>query len=463
MKEKSSDSSEKEFFVQKSIDIAVRYRKSVDNCHNKCIITLYKLDAGENERRVKMGILLEEDYSYELPELTEVRQHFPRECLMDIEETVRRELQKKEIADKVRKGSKVAVAVGSRGIRHLAVIVKTLIEELEKMGAKPYIVSAMGSHGGGTAQGQREILKSYGITECEMGVPVITDTEVDCVGKTSDGQPVYFDRAARQADAIIPVNRIKLHTDFVGELQSGLCKMLVIGLGNQIGCSAIHETEPEGFGSRIEEAARIILKQCPVLGGLGIVENAYDQTCFIEAVPREGFIEREKELVEIAKTKMPALMIPKIDILIVEEIGKNISGAGYDPNILGRSSVLKEFLLPVPEIKQMVLLDISEESHGNGIGIGLFDVALKQIFHKLDFTAMYANALACKCIEDVKIPLLAESEEEAVRAAAKCIRGVRGRELRIVKIKNTLELEKIWVSEAVLEDIRSNPKLEAIK
>ena len=407
-----------------------------------------------------MPMLLAEDYEYKLPKLTRVRQHFDSKKIKDIEIAVREELGRKEIREKIQKGSKTAVGVGSRGIRNREQIVKVLIRELKLLGAEPYIVSAMGSHGGGTEDGQREILSGYGITEEKMGVPVVTTVDVECTGQLPGGQKIYFDRAAAQADAIIPVNRIKLHTDFTGPLQSGLSKMLVIGLGNQKGCSSIHEEEPRRFAEIIEKAAEIILEKYPVVFGLGIIENAYDQTCHIEAVPRECFIKREKELVQTAKKMMPVLMVPEIDILIVEEIGKNISGAGYDPNILGRSSVLTEFSLPVPKIQKMVLLDITPESHGNGIGVGMFDVITRKVMDQLDLEAMYANALACRCIEDARIPLAAGDENEAVRAAVKCIRGIEKDRLKIVKIKNTLSLEEIWVSPAVLEDIRSNPEIK---
>lgn len=406
-----------------------------------------------------MPILLEEDYTYPLPKLHRIQQVFDRASLREVEETLKAELAKECIAGRIRPGMKVAVAVGSRGIKNLFLIVKTVVEDLKAKGASPYIVSAMGSHGNGTEEGQREVLKSYGITEENLGVDVVTTVDVNYLGTTPSGKKVYFDRAAMEADAIIPINRVKLHTDFVGDLQSGLCKMLVIGLGNQTGCSSIHEEDPDDFAQIIEDAARLILEKCRVAYGVAAIENAYDETYLVEAVPRETMVEREKELVRIAKTKMPLLIPPKIDVLIVEEIGKNISGAGYDPNILGKSSVLKQFSLPVPEIKRMVLLGVTPESHGNAIGIGLFDVTVREVFERLDYEAMYANAIACRCIEDCRVPLAAADAEEAVRVAIKCIRGVRTEDLRIVRIKNTLELEYIEVSEAVLEDIKDDARI----
>ncbi|MEG1576294.1 MAG: DUF362 domain-containing protein, partial [Clostridium sp.] len=307
---------------------------------------------------------------------------------------------------------------------------------------------------------QREVLTGYGITEEEMGVPIVTTVDVSLIGETSKGKKVYFDRAAMEADVIIPINRVKLHTDFVGDLQSGLCKMLVIGLGNQIGCSSIHEEDPEDFAEIIEEAAKLIIGKCNIGYGIAIIENAYDQTFHIEAVPAGTMVKREKELVKIARTKMPLLMTPDIDILIVEEIGKNVSGAGYDPNILGKSSVLKTFSLPVPTIKKMIVLNVTKESHGNAIGLGMFDITTKEVFDHLDYDAMYANAIACRCIEDVRVPLAAADEDEAVRIAIKCIRNKALDELKIVKIKNTLELEYIYVSKPVLSDIQDNPNIE---
>lgn len=409
-----------------------------------------------------MPILLKEDYEYALPKLYRAEQIFDRERLEDVEKVLKSELSKEAAAGKIQPGMKVAVAVGSRGIRNLFLIVKTVIEDLKSRGAEPYIVSAMGSHGNGTEEGQREVLESYDITEEKLGVKVVTTVDVNRLGLTPSGKNVYFDKAAMEADAIIPINRVKLHTDFIGDLQSGLCKMLVIGLGNQIGCSSIHEEDPDEFAQIIEDAAHLILEKCPVAYGVAMIENAYDETCLIEAVPREVMIEREKELVKIARTKMPLLIPPKIDVLIVEEIGKNISGAGYDPNILGKSSVLKEFSLPVPEIKRMVLLGVTPQSHGNAIGIGLFDITIQAVFEQLDYEAMYANSVACRCIEDCRVPLVAADEDEAVRVAIKCVRNVKQSDLRIVKIKNTLELEYIQVSETVLNDIRHDKRIKVL-
>lgn len=410
-----------------------------------------------------MAILLEEDMKLELPKMYKVKQRFAAQRLEKVEEKVRFEMNENVIKNKVKPGQRVAVAVGSRGIKNLFLIVKTVVEELEKLGACPYIVSAMGSHGNGTEEGQKQVLESYGITKENLGVEIVTTVDVVNLGKTSKGFDVYFDREAYESDLVIPINRVKLHTDFVGDLQSGICKMLVIGLGNHIGCSSIHEENPDVFAEILEEAANIIISKANIGFGIAILENAYDETLMVEAIPSETMINREKELIKLSKKNMPTLMIPNIDILVVEEIGKNVSGAGYDPNILGKSSVLKEFVLDVPDIKRMILLDVSKESHGNGIGVGMFDIITRNVFDKLDLESMYANAIACKCIEDVRIPLITDSEDEAIKVAAKVIRNIDKENMKIVKIKNTLDLEYIYVSESLLKEVNKNSELTLIE
>ena len=413
-----------------------------------------------------MPILLEEQLNYPLPQMHRVRQSFSRPRLEDIEAHIKQEITKKEISEKIKPGAKVAVAVGSRGIKNLAKIVKedliprSIVDFVKAGGAVPFIVPAMGSHGGGTPEGQREVLASYGITEENIGVGIVTSVDVVRLGRTSGGIDVYFDSAALGADLIVPINRVKLHTDFVGDIQSGVCKMLVIGLGNHVGCTAVHEADFDNFADILIEAAGMIMKHASV--GVAILENAYDETAMIEAVPAEKIIEREKELVKIAKDNMPTLMIPDIDVLIVEEIGKNISGSGFDPNILGKSFLLKKFVLPVPKIKRMVLFDVTDESHGNAVGVGIFDVITRKVLNKLDLPLMYANALAVKSPEGSKIPITADSEDEALRFAIQLARGADRNRLKIVKIKNTLELETIEVSEALLDHVAAHERLTLV-
>ena len=410
-----------------------------------------------------MPILLREDAERPLPRMYRVRQKFKRDHLEDIEDTVRRELQKEEIRSRIRPGMKIAVAVGSRGIRNLSVIVKCVIEEMKAAGAEPFIIGAMGSHGGGTVEGQLEVLHTYGITEEAMGVPVTAENDVEYLGKTSRGIGVYFDKCClHDVDLIVPVNRVKLHPDFVDTIQSGMCKMLVIGLGHHKGCSSIHTADFSFFGDTLREATRLILSRAPVGFGVAIMENAYDQTSLVEAVPAETMLKREEELVMKARENMPLLMIPDIDVLVVEQIGKDISGNGYDPNILGKSFLLKEFVLPVPQIRRMVLLDVSPASHGNACGMGIFDVITRKVFSQLNLEQIYANDVALGCLEDCKIPLVAEDEQEAVRVAVKVLKGNDPEKLKIVRIRDTLHLEEIQVSEDLLDVVRADARLELI-
>lgn len=410
-----------------------------------------------------MPILLEEDLQRPLPRMYRVRQQFDETRLEDVAGTVRAELAKPEIRALVKPGMRIAVGVGSRGIQNLYTIVETTVNSLKELGAEPFIVSAMGSHGGGTEEGQREFLAGYGITEERLGVPVVTTVDTVYLGNCANGRPVWFDRAAYEADLIVPINRVKLHTDFVGPIQSGLCKMLVIGLGNHKGCSAVHEEAPEVFAGAIEETARLILQKAPVGFGIAILENAYDKTYAVEAVPAEHLVEREKELVQIAKGNMPYIMLDEADVIVCGAIGKDISGAGFDPNILGRSSVLKQFVLHIPRYQRLVLCDVTPASHGNGIGVGLFDVITKKVAEQLDLESMYANAIACNCLGDASVPCTVDDEETAIRVALKCCRNIDRDHPRIIRIQNTLHLGEIEVSEALLDAVRADSRMSLIE
>ena len=410
-----------------------------------------------------MPLLLEEDLKRPLPKMYRVRQSFNKEHLEDIEGTVAREFAKAEIRAQVKPGMRVALAVGSRGIRNLSRIVKCVVDQLLALEAEPFIVAAMGSHGGGTLEGQLEILHTYGITQEAMGIPVIANNDVELLGSTSRGIQVYFDKLClEQADLVIPINRVKLHTDFVDTIQSGMCKMLVIGLGHHKGCTAIHKADFSYFGDTLREATRLILSRAKVGFGVAIMENAYDQTLLVEAVPAGKMLEREAELVMLSRKNMPILMIPDIDVLVVEQIGKDISGNGYDPNILGKSFLLKEFVLPVPKIGRMVVLDVSPASHGSAVGIGIFDVTTRKLFDQLNMEAMYANDIALGCLDDCKLPLVAADEEEAIRVAVKVLQDNDPEKLKIVRIRDTLHMEEIQVSEDLLDVVKADPRLELL-
>ena len=410
-----------------------------------------------------MGLLLNDDLSYPLPPMIRVRQSFDKTYIRDVRGAVMEQLRRVEIRQRLRPGMRVALAVGSRGVANIAVIVRAAADALKEQGAEPFIISAMGSHGGGTPEGQRAILAGYGITEEAMGVPVVAEVGSRRIGTLRSGVPLFFDETALNADLIVPINRVKLHTDFVGPLQSGLCKMLVIGLGNQIGCSAIHECAPDDFAQIIEEAASQIIERANVGFGIAVIDNAYHETAWVEAVPASVLIEREKELVELSKRFMPALMIPEIDVLIVEQIGKNIAGPGFDPQIIGHSPVLRTPAVPVPKIGRMVLLGITEESHGAAPGMGMFDVMLRSVLDRVDLESTYINTLSAKLIEEARIPMMAKDEEEAIRIAVKAQRGIDRERLKVVRIRNTLDLNEILVSPALLPVVESNPNMSVVQ
>lgn len=407
-----------------------------------------------------MAILLKEDTEIELPKMYRVIQKFNKNELADVTQTLADQLELMDRAVKFKKGETIAIAVGSRGIKQIDLIVKTLVDHIKAYGAEPFIVTAMGSHGEGTTEGQREILTSLNITKEFLGIDISTSIDVEKIGITRNGIPVYFDSVALGADYMIPINRIKIHTDFTGKIQSGLSKMLVIGLGNHKGCSTVHEVAPENFADILIEASEIIKEKVNVPFGIGIVENAYGRPLMIEAIKGKDFVAREAALIEVCRNNMPRIMVDNIDILIVEEIGKNISGAGFDPNIIGRSPILKEYMMPIPKIGKIILLGLTKESHGNAIGAGLFDFMLKDVFDEIDLDATYANSLACKSIEDSKIPMLAKDEEEAIYMAIKSSRGIDLDKIRIVKIKNTSELSEILVSETYLEEVKAIREME---
>ena len=399
-----------------------------------------------------------------IPKMVKIRQNFDRTHIPEAElaGVVTRELDREEIGGKILPGQKIAITCGSRGITHYAVMARAMVDFVKSKGAEPYIVASMGSHGGGTEEGQREVLSGYGITEEKLGIPVVTTVDTVLLGHAANGRPIWFDRAAYEADLIVPINRVKLHTDFVGPLQSGLCKMLVIGLGNHKGCSAAHEEDSDHFAAMLEETAGIILEKAPIGFGVAILENAYDKTRRIEAVPAKGWIEKEKELVQEAKANMPCIMLPQADVIVCQEIGKDVSGAGFDPNILGRSSVLKTFVLHIPKYQRLVLNSVTAASHGNGIGVGLFDVITKQVAEHLDLEAMYANAIACNCLGDANIPCTVEDEATAIRVALKCCRGIDRDDPKIIRIQNTLHLKYIQVSRALLPDVEADPRLTLV-
>ena len=406
-----------------------------------------------------MPVLTEETLRLPLPRMFTARQVFDSMHLDDINGTVGTELRKPSICGLIRPGSRVAVAVGSRGIRNIDRITLALIEELKGAGTLPFIVPAMGSHGGATAEGQTRLLAGYGISEEAMGVPVLASMETAVVGQTDDGIPIHFSKEALAADLIVPIARIKPHTDFRGSVESGLCKILAIGLGKHVGCSRLHREGYVRFGKLIPDVATRIIHSVPVGFGLAIVENAYDETARIEAVPASQFLQRESELLVEAKKLMPSILLSNIDVLIIKQIGKDVSGAGMDPNIIGRTAKGQLEGFNGPLIKRIVVLGLSKSTSGNAVGIGLADFTVKDILPCIDHESTDANCIASGHPEVARIPIALTDEAEATRAALTCTPGVDTQRPRIVRIESTLDLGRIEFSEPLLEEVRREPRL----
>lgn len=392
-----------------------------------------------------------------IPRLVKVRQFFNRERIEDIEGKVREEVIKLGIS--IKPSSEIAIAVGSRGIRNIDRIVKATVDVIKELGGRPFIVPAMGSHGGATAEGQKKLLEGYGIREDLIGAPIKSSMEV--VELPSDGleNKVFMDKIAYSADGTIIINRIKPHTDFHGDVESGLLKMCVIGLGKHKQAIEIHRFGTYGLRCLIPPTAKRILQYGNIIFGIGIVENAYDETMMIEVVKPEDFEETDKRLLKIARENMPSLPVDKLDVLIVDEMGKDISGAGMDTNIIGRIYIDGEPEPDRPKITRIVVTDLTEKTHGNAIGIGLADFTTKKLFSKIDFDATYQNAVTSTFVLRGKIPIIAEDPRTAIEWALRTCGPIDIEKARIIRIKNTLSLGELYVSESVLEEIKDKVEI----
>lgn len=396
------------------------------------------------------------------PKLVKIRQHFQEPQITDIVEAIKKQLARQDIAGRIISGSNIAVLVGSRGIYQIDAIVGTVINELKARGANPFIVPAMASHGGATDRGQRELLESYGIKEDSMGAEIRSDMIPEYIGDTPSGVKIYFDKNALHADGVIPINRIKCHTAFRGKTESGLIKMLAIGAGKQRGAESLHSHGADTFPTLLPEAFEVIRSKANVLFGIGIVENASEHTAIIEAIPTEQFKKREEELLKLANLYMPRIMIDHFDGLIVGKTGKNFSGDGMDPNIMGRYAVPN--MSGDAEYQRMALLDVSQESHGNAVGIGLADVIPQSLLSKANLGYMYTNAFTSKMVIPlVKIPIIAKDDRDAIGVMLRtCVRVEYGNE-RVVAIRDTLHIKEIWISESLMDQVKDNNAFEILE
>ncbi|MGB3681888.1 MAG: lactate racemase domain-containing protein [Rubrobacteraceae bacterium] len=397
------------------------------------------------------------------PKVVKVRQDFPRPRVEDVEQTLREQFEKEEIASRIEPGMEVALTAGSRGIANIDVILRSLVKLLKEAGATPFIVPAMGSHGGATAEGQVEILESLGVTEESVGAEIRSSMETVELGETERGTTVYMDRHAAEADGVIVVGRIKLHTDFRSEIESGLCKMSAIGLGKHEQALNLHAYGVEGIKDFMVEVAERVFDSGKVLFGVGIVENAYEETAMLEAIPPEKIMEREKELLEESAKLMPKLPVSDIDVLFVDELGKNFSGTGMDTNVIGRFSILGVDEPASPSIKYIIVGGVSEASHGNALGIGLADFTTGQLFGEIDHEAMNQNVFTSTFVERAKVPMVMEHDRRALEAAMRCNWGVAPEDTRFLRIPNTLELREVYLSENLVEEALEVGNVEVVE
>jgi hypothetical protein len=390
-----------------------------------------------------------------LPRMVHVRQKFQTKKLDSVTRTVVEQFKRPEVRAKVKSGMSIAVGCGSRGINNIAECAKAVVGELKALGAKPFIFPAMGSHGGATAEGQREVLEGYGITESYVGCPIRATMEVVELGKLEDGMPVYMDKFAAEADAVVLIPRVKPHTNFRAPIESGIVKMLSIGMGKIIGATTLHTYGMDMFGELLPKTAKLILARKNILFGVAMVENAADETAIIEIVPSEQIFEREPVLLAKAKELMPRLQFDEIDVLVVEKIGKNISGSGMDPNITGRNCRFIEWNVK-PLVKKIAILGLTPETHGNATGLGAADVITMRLYKEIDIAKTYANIIASTYLDGGAIPMIMNNDEDAIRLAVKTVVRVKPQDCKIVRIRNTLELVDIHVSEPLMAQVRAN-------
>lgn len=389
----------------------------------------------------------------EIPRMFRARQSFPEAAILpqDLPQVIFAELSKPEIAGQIKPGLRIAITAGSRGIANVAIITKAIVDFVKTRQAEPFIVPAMGSHGGATAEGQLEVLAGYGITPESMGCPIHSCMDAVLLGESELGKPVFLDQLAFESDGIIVSCRIKPHNAFRGKYESGICKMLAVGLGKQAGAESVHA---DGMGQMAENLlanAKVILAKAPILFAMPCLENAYDETCIIEAVPRHLILDREPELLELAFAQMPRILVEEGDVLVVDEIGKNYSGTGVDPNITGTFST--EFASGGVKVQRTCMLDLSDVSHGNGLGVGLASAISKRLFDKLDPEKMYPNCITSTVLKSAMIPLVLASDREAIQLCIRTLNGVDKNAARIIRIANSLHIGRIMLSEAYYNDV----------
>jgi hypothetical protein len=393
------------------------------------------------------------------PPIARVRQSIPQPLVADLAGTVRSQILTSRLRERVPAGGTIAVGVGSRGITVIPRVARAAVDTLKEMGFRPFIVAAMGSHGAATAEGQRELLAGYGVTTEAMGVEVRTDMDTVVLGTSPVGLPIYFDRNAYEADAIVLLGRVKPHTDFHATYESGIVKMMVIGLGKQEGASQVHKLGLYGLKNVLPAVGKILVEKTRFALGLAIIENADDLPAEIVAIEREALFDVEPVLLERARALMGRLPFDQIDVLIVGELGKNYSGAGMDPNVIGRLMVETQPDFARPVVIRLAVLDASEESHGNIVGIGFADLTTERLVAKMDELPFRTNVMTACMLERARIPITLPTDRDVFTASLDTCWKIDPTEARLVLIPNTLELNTLWVSPALEGEVRSDPHL----
>ncbi|MBR2844371.1 MAG: DUF2088 domain-containing protein [Solobacterium sp.] len=396
-----------------------------------------------------------------LPDMVRIRQKFSSDRITDIPAHIRKEFERHDYASLV-KGKRIAVTVGSRGIPDNALIVKTICEQLKEWGASPFIVPAMGSHGGGTASGNLEILEGYGITEENIGVPVCASMDVVQIGTLDDEAetPVYCDRFAYEADGIVVYNKVKPHTDFKGEHESGLLKMMAIGLAKHKGCSQLHKRGFDTFAQNIPKAAEVFLQKMNVVFAVGVVQNAYDRISDLKVYPHDEIIAGDAELLKIAKQRFPRFGFDNIDVLVIDRIGKDISGEGADPNVTGRGFM--PYFKDDFHTKRLFIRGLSEQSHHNACGLGLADITTRRCLNSVDWESTWINVTTNLMIDGGKIPFYMNNDYDALRTALRTCPRIDYAQARIARIRDTLSLNEFEVSKALAESLKDMPDIEIL-
>jgi hypothetical protein len=395
----------------------------------------------------------------DFPVMYQARLEHPAPVAGDVQGEVGRLLEESLFWRKVEPGAKIGLTAGSRGIADIVPILSEAVRFIKEKGCQPYVLAAMGSHGGGTPEGQLKLLAGMGINEETLGVPTLACADAVKIGEVGAGAPVYVNRLALELDGLIVINRVKPHTSFHAPIESGLMKMLAVGLGNPQGAAVLHSYGIRGLESLIPMVARFIIERLPVLYGIAIVENAHEQTALISGIEPDLFYEREQDLLNTARALMPRLPFDDLDLLVVRSMGKCFSGTGMDTNIIGRLRIQGEPEPERPRIKRIAVLDLDERSKGNALGIGLADFTTDCLLSMVDWETTYFNVLSTTFVMRAMAPMHFATDEEVLSAALKSLGGELQESARVLVIDNTLDLSRIEFSAALLEEARLQPHL----